>query len=529
MSALRSSALHFLKSMYNSFSRQTLLRHVSRETILVTVLFCLTSFVVYRLYFHPLAHVPGPLLAKWSGWWRNYRYFRGTWHDDILKVHRNYGPIVRIAPNELSVVDAQITKQLYGHGHNAQKTKWYSTWDIPGAAPGLFAEQDKKLHAYLRKRVSGAYSMSAILKFETYVQGCLDLMLVGLKKHSDKGNTVNMANWTNALAFDVVGELAYGSKLGHLETETDVMGIRKAIFDGFFIMANFGHFLGQAQLVNNKIVNGFFALFGGSSGFSGFQKWSADKVRSRMGNDGAGGREDMLAHFIRMKNDQGEQASFPEVLIEAMNIIGAGADTTSIGMRSCMFYICSRPDVYKRLQREIDDYYDSMGLSNPITYQQTQQLPYLVAVCKEAMRLLPSIVYQLLRYAPEGLSVEDKHIPTGTPIGISPISQNRDRKVFGPDADEFRPERWFEDESKTRLMDSINMTFGGNGPRMCVGRNIALVEIHKFVAQLLRNFDVGLVDPNKPWHITSYWFAYQHDMNMWLKTRPGRALQAPSG
>lgn len=154
---------------------------------------------------------------------------------------------------------------------------------------------------------------------------------------------------------------------------------------------------------------------------------------------------------------------------------GAGADTTSIGMRSCLYYICSRPDVYKKLQREIDEYYDSMELQEPIKYQQTQQLLYLVAVCKEAMRLLPSIVYQLIRYAPEGLSVQGKHIPAGTPVGISPISQNRDREVFGPDADDFRPERWLEDEQKTRFMDSLNMTFGGNGPRMCVGRNIALV------------------------------------------------------
>ena len=84
---------------------------------------------------------------------------------------------------------------------------------------------------------------------------------------------------------------------------------------------------------------------------------------------------------------------------------GAGADITSIGMRTCLYYICSRPDVYKELQKVIDEFYDTMELTEPITYQQTQQMPYLVAVCKEAMRLLPSIVYQLLRYAPEGLSV----------------------------------------------------------------------------------------------------------------------------
>lgn len=144
-------------------------------------------------------------------------------------------------------------------------------------------------------------------------------------------------------------------------------------------------------------------------------------------------------------------------------------------MRASLYYTCSSPEVYAKLQKEVDDYYDQNGLDAPITYQQTQQLPYLVAVCKEAMRFLPSIVFQLLRYAPPGLSVDGKEIPAGTHVGISPISANRDPQVWGADADDFKPARWLESEQKTRYLDSMYMTFGGNGPRMCIGRNIALV------------------------------------------------------
>jgi len=43
------------------------------------------------------------------------------------------------------------------------------------------------------------------------------------------------------------------------------------------------------------------------------------------------------------------------------------------------------------------------------------------------------------------------------------------------------------------------------------------LEVREFIAQILRNFDVGLVEPDKPWHIISYWFSYQHDMSMWIK------------
>ena len=124
--------------------------------------------VLYRLAFHPLSKFPGPFFAKVSGRWRNTRYWRGTWHDDILEAHHKYGRVVRIAPNELSIVDEQVSKHLYGHGHNAVKISWYNTWEIPDAAPGVFATQDKKLHAFLRKRLSGAYSITSIVKLEEY-------------------------------------------------------------------------------------------------------------------------------------------------------------------------------------------------------------------------------------------------------------------------------------------------------------------------------------------------------------------------
>lgn len=155
---------------------------------------------------------------------------------------------------------------------------------------------------------------------------------------------------------------------------------------------------------------------------------------------------------------------------------GAGADTTSIGMRTCLYYICNNPPVYVRLQKEIDDFYESNNLQDPISYTQALSLPYLQAVIKEATRLLPSIVYQLLRYVPAGgITVDGKHLPQGTVVGMSPIAQNRDKAIWGQDAELFRPERWIEDETHGRYLEKMNMTFGGNGPRACVGKNIALV------------------------------------------------------
>nr|KAK5432287.1 hypothetical protein LTR18_011194 [Exophiala xenobiotica] len=463
----------------------------------------LLAVIIYRIFFHPLARFPGPFTARFSGIWRTRRYLRGTWHEDIIEVHRRYGRIVRIAANELSIVDEYAMKNLYGHGHNAAKTAWYSVWDPPNTAPQLFSELDKKYHGFLRKRVAGAYAMSSILKYEKYIQGCLDLLFWRLKQQAEFDEVLDMAKWTNAFAFDVVGELGYGEQLGHLRTGTDVNNLRGNIFNIFFTLSNLGHFPGQAKILNNKYMQAILQMMGAKPPFADFGAWSRERVKHRMENQDKIDRQDLLSHFSRMRRKDGTPASLEEVLIEAMNLIGAGADTTSIGMRTCLYYICKHPTYYRLVQDEVDSFYAQNSLTEPITYVQTQQPPMLQAVVKEATRLLPSIVFQLLRHTPENFVVRGEHIPAGTSVGISPISQNRDRDIFGEDANEFRPERWLENRDRAGYMDTCLMTFGGSGPRMCVGKNIALVEMHKFLAQFIYNFNFETVDAEKPWRITT--------------------------
>lgn len=281
----------------------------------------LSALLLYRQYIHPLAGIPGPFLARFTGQWRSWYYFSGQWHDVILDLHNKYGRVVRIAPNELSIVDEKTARLLYGHGTRSEKTDWYATWDIPNTAPGLFATRHRKEHAFLRRRVSAAFSMTSILKFETYIQGAFDLLFEKMRKYS--GQIVDMSEWTNAVAYDIVGELAYGEQLGHLQTETDVMGVRQAILDGFYWMGNLGHYWGQGRLLNTKVVATLSSALGVRNPFLDFRQWSVDKVRARRDNPSKAERHDMLHHFLQMKDINGNPASDGEVLIEAMNIMQA--------------------------------------------------------------------------------------------------------------------------------------------------------------------------------------------------------------
>lgn len=289
-------------------------------SVLATLSILLTFGAIYRLYLHPLAHVPGPFIAKLSGLWRDAGYRRGKWHEDVLAIHEKYGRVVRIAPNEVSVVDEWAMKNLYGHGHNAVKTSWYAVWDPPQTAPQLFSALDKKVHGFLRKRVSGAYSMSSILKYEKYIQQCLDLLLSKLHDYAHQG-PIDMSNWTNAFAFDVVGELGYGSELGMLKTETDVNNLRRDIFDVFKFLSCMGHFPGQLWIMSNAVSATIINLLGAAPPLAPFRDWTFKQVQERLDYIDEVKREDMLQHFCRMKRADGSPVRAEEVVIEAMNLM----------------------------------------------------------------------------------------------------------------------------------------------------------------------------------------------------------------
>ncbi len=85
------------------------------------------SQIAYCIFLHPLHHVPGPFLASFSKLWINIRHFRGTYHNDILEVHRQYGPVVRITPNEVSFVDREALKVLYSVSTGTRKVRHFGS------------------------------------------------------------------------------------------------------------------------------------------------------------------------------------------------------------------------------------------------------------------------------------------------------------------------------------------------------------------------------------------------------------------
>ena len=166
----------------------------------------------------------------------------------------------------------------------------------------------------------------------------------------------------------------------------------------------------------------------------------------------------------------------------------AASDTTAAFFCGFVRYVTQTSGIYDKLVAEIDDFDRKGLLAHPVPlFEQVKQMPYFKAVHLEVTRFYPSTPMIIPRYVSEGgLDLYGKHAPAGTEIGANPYVVQRDKGVFGEDADVFRPERWLEDSAKATWMEKHILTWG-YGTRICLGKNIALMETYKLMSQVRAN------------------------------------------
>jgi cytochrome P450 len=145
-----------------------------------------------------------------------------------------------------------------------------------------------------------------------------------------------------------------------------------------------------------------------------------------------------------------------------------------------------------KLRAEIDAAEEQGMLSELVSWSESQKLPFLDAVIREALRLHPTVGLVLERVVPKGgRQIRGRFFKEGTIVGANAWVVHRDKAVFGQDTEAWRPERWLEaDEAQKKKMESSNLAFGA-GSRTCLGKNISRLEMYKFVPQILRDYEVS--------------------------------------
>jgi cytochrome P450 len=194
----------------------------------------------YRAYLHPLAHFPGPKLCAATRIPYLIAIWKGDLHLYVETLHRKYGDVVRISPDELSFIDAQSWKDTQGHGvsksSNVRGSMPDKCWRRYGTtingSPSLIVQRDPHDHAAARRIFSPAFSDRALKQQEPLFMKYVDQLVQVMKDESQKDpdRKFNLVKLYNFTTFDVMGDLTFGESLHMLDSGkydpwvTDIFG-----------------------------------------------------------------------------------------------------------------------------------------------------------------------------------------------------------------------------------------------------------------------------------------------------------------
>ncbi|TCD71092.1 cytochrome P450-dit2 [Steccherinum ochraceum] len=210
-----------------------------------------------------------------------------------------------------------------------------------------------------------------------------------------------------------------------------------------------------------------------------------------------------------------------ELLGHMSSLIFAAMETTSGALARILQQLSEHQGVQDKLREEIKQ---ARGDKEQIEYDELMALPYLEAVCRETLRLY-SPATQMTRVATkdivlpfstpirgtDGTMVSEIAVPKGTGICVGILASNVNKAIWGPDADQWRPDRWLEPlpesvtEARIPGVYSNLMTFLGGG-RACIGFKFSQLEMKIVLSVLLETFRFTPADKDVYWNFSGVQF-----------------------
>ena len=199
--------------------------------------------------------------------------------------------------------------------------------------------------------------------------------------------------------------------------------------------------------------------------------------------------DDLLSRFMKKKE------SYSEEFLQhvALNFILAGRDTSSVALSWFFWLVIQNPNVEEKIITEIctvlmetrgND--TSKWVQEPLVFEEVDRLMYLKAALSETLRLYPSVPEDSKHVVADDILPSGTFVPKGSSITYSIYSIGRMKFVWGDDCLEFKPERWLSlDGSKFEVHDSYRFVAFNAGPRICLGKDLAYLQMKSIAAAVL--------------------------------------------
>ncbi|KAF2626375.1 cytochrome P450 [Macroventuria anomochaeta] len=422
----------------------------------IPIILLILARTIYRIYFHPLSHIPGPILPKITSLWLHYHAYIGDEASTIYRLHAQYGPYVRVSPNEVDISDADAVQHIYVAKGGFMKAPCYANFDIDGHR-SIFSTTSPDYRAPRAKAVVPLFSTKSLRENRDEIAGCVDRMVKRLGEEARAKKPVNVLNLTRALAVDAVSTHLFRENYDGVSESGPTLSVG-AFVDAFVAVGRF-FYLPTTVFVWLEWAIG---------------KWMADQETEESMT--------LVDKFVSnlVSSTSSKSQTYPgrlmaagisnsEVEAQCKDLIFAGTDSTGMNLAIIIRSLVMHPERYERLKQEVGSNGARGAQAGDI-----QALPYLTAVVKESLRLSMANPTRLPHVVPAGgWLFKGTFFPANSIVGCAAYELHFNPDVF-PEPREFMPERWLD---ATEDMSRYWFAFGA-GSRACIARNLATLELH---------------------------------------------------
>ena len=179
------------------------------------------SLFIYRIFFHPLKHFPGPFSFRISSICFSSHLLSLDAHKKVLELHQKYGDFVRVGSSDLSIVHPHGPNAVYGRGSNCTKADWY---DLTLPMTSMQTTRKRSEHDKRRRIWGGAFNDTILRGYEERIAICQD-QLIKIVSASDE-KPIDVTELYHQFSFDVMGDLSFGASFNMLSSSGNHWAIK---------------------------------------------------------------------------------------------------------------------------------------------------------------------------------------------------------------------------------------------------------------------------------------------------------------
>ena len=437
----------------------------------------LYKYIIVPAFLSPLSKLPTahPLCSITSRWFSRQREKQRELKT-LHAVHHKYGPILRLGPNEVSVVSREGLRKIYTAG--LEKSSFYSGpagFENYGL-PNLVSMKDHRSHATQKRMITNLFANSNIQHSEDLDELTrkiiLDRLLPTLQDQAKKQEDVDVLKLFQWAGADFMAAFSFGTG-----NYTDFLA-DKQLRDPYFTewdKIRDGYDLGEKVVMEDVVMKMCKRVLAEES-------QGAPKTGTR-----ALGFSRLHSQMVAAAKVGESGVSQPETVqraaSEMLDHIIAAHETTGTSLTYAAYHLSQDPRLQAALRSELLTLHPNVdGFSGDLPSPASiDRLPLLDAIVKETLRLHAAAPGRQPRLTPEGgIQLHGFYIPAGTTVSSNAYCMHRNESVY-PHPFEFQPYRWIPSNEASEIEKNSNVeemkrwfwAFSSGG-RMCIGSNLAL-------------------------------------------------------